>query len=218
MDRPELTWSSNPAALPNSTQQQQCHNLVPTVGGVGFQSSAVSSYSPTVALSTPPPNLLSASSTSVNSHINANNHINLSLSINPRLFGPPHIPHSLTTLINSLHGLNNKLPPTDQHNINDTTTTTSTNNIHNNLEDSKSTTTAADEPTDNRDLTMGKARIPLPLPINGVKSAFKQVTPALTIEDERSEFKSPPTTSSSPATSPTAATIVNQTKTVWRPY
>lgn len=168
-------------------------------GGPGYQPSAVSSYSPTVgALSTPPPNLLSVSSAPINNTINPN--LNLSLSINPRLFGPSHMPHSLTTLINSLHGMT-KLPPTSQSD-------TSCSNVYHQLHDSKNSTT--DDSTE-RDL---KEKVP----ITGEKSAFHQVTPALTIEDEKSEYKSP-TTSTSPSTSPPiTATIMNQTKTVWRPY
>ena len=202
MDRPELAWPTSTAPLTNAnhTQPQQ-HSLVPN-GGPGYQPSAVSSYSPTVALSTPPPNLLSVSSAPINNSITPN--LNLSLSINPRLFGPSHMPHSLTTLINSLHGLN-KLPPTSQSD-------TSSSNIYHQVNDSKNSSTTTDDSTE-RDL---KEKVS----INSEKSAFHQVTPALTIEDERSEFKSPTTASTSPSTSPpiTATTIMNQTKTVWRPY
>lgn len=205
IDRPELTWPTSTAALSNAnlTTQQQ-HGLVPN-GGPGYQPSTVSSYSPTVALSTPPPNLLSASSTPINNSINPN--LNLSLSINPRLFGPSHMPHSLTTLINSLHGLNNKLPLASQ------TSDTSSSNIYNiQVSDSKKNNTTRNDSTE-RDL---KEKVSM----NSEKSAFHQVTPALTIEDERSQFKSPTTASTSPSTSPpiTTTTVMNQPKTVWRPY
>ncbi len=215
-DRPELTWPSNSGALTSPVTPGG-----PLVPG-GYPPSALA-YPSSVSLQTPPPTLLpptSSTPASVASGINSTAaNFNLSLSVNPRLLGTAHMPHPLTSLINSLHGLN-KLPstgglpfnggsPTIQHHQHPDAT--------NNKNGSRLT------------VEVERPKSPKLSVSNVSKSAFHHVTPSLTSleESSKSGASSPSSTSNSPTvvlttTNSNNTTPIksagNQTKTVWRPY
>lgn len=232
--RPELNWPSNTAALPNSTHPP--HGLVPSLAG--YPPSGLA-YSPTVPLPTPPPSLLPA--LPVSGGVNGlNPNFNLSLNINPRLLGPAHMAHPLTSLINSLHGLNkapastalSSLPP--NNNVQQQQQQLESNNKNITKQDcNKSTGLLNQEKI---------ADPPPPPPSVCSKSAFHQVTPSLNLDENSSKSDcsnsptpstnsisptrepiSKPTTTATTTSAPASITTtpinnVNQPKTVWRPY
>ncbi len=210
-ERPELSWPSSTPSIPNSSHPS--HGLVNSLAS--YPPSGLA-YSPTVPLPTPPPNLLP--SLPVSGGVNGlNPNFNLSLNINPRLLGPAHMAHPLTSLINSLHGINNKSSQTALSVASVTT-------------QQQQHETSKNIPELDRKSTGLKEKLNEPICVT--KSAFHQVTPALTLEEtSKSGSSSPSSTSISPTntthtnsrkipTAPVSITtaIVNQTKTVWRPY
>lgn len=214
----ELSWSPNAGSLTNTSGS---HGGMLVSGG--FSSSALT-YPPSVTLQTPPPTLLPApaittpatvSSISVNSPPN----FNLNLNANPRLLGTTHMPHPLTSLINSLHGLN-KLPPSVSSTTAGSSSVYQSPEAPHNKNNNKSAQTAPE---------LGRPKSPLKLcvasPPSLTKSAFHHVTPSLSLEESKSGASSP---TSSNSRSPTAIISTNtnanpiktgnHTKTVWRPY
>jgi hypothetical protein len=209
-ERPEISWPSSTPSIPNSSHPS--HGLVTSLAS--YPPSGLA-YSPTVTLPTPPPNLLP--SLPVSGSVNGlNPNFNLSLNINPRLLGPAHMAHPLTSLINSLHGINNKSSPSLS-----VAPVTTQQQQHE---------TSKNKPDLDQKPTGLKEKLVEPICVS--KSAFHQVTPALTLDEtSKSGSSSPSSTSISPTnpthtntgkitTAPASITtaIVNQTKTVWRPY
>ncbi len=251
-ERPELSWPSNPPSIPNSSHPP--HGLVTSLAG----------YPPGSGLPTPPPNLLP--SLPVSAGVNGlNPNFNLSLNINPRLLGPAHMAHPLTSLINSLHGISSKSsptalsaapvltaqppqPPQTQHQQHETIGSIGSivGHQHKNHKQQQQQEQQQQQPDSDRKPVLLvaaaglKAENKLVDPICVAKSAFHQVTPALTLEEtSKSESScSPsltsrlsPSTNNNPAQTKTdkissstitpvsiTTAIVNQTKTVWRPY
>ena len=219
-DRAELSsWpSSNPsAALPNPPHPSV--HVMPSLAG--YPPGGMAAYSPTVPLPTPPPNLL-PSLPPVSGGVNGlNPNFNLSLNINPRLLGSAHMSHPLTSLINSLHGLNNKAahhPPHPPPTAPPATTTTTSQQQQNEIIINKNQkNNSSSSECEQRKSTAGlKEKVE-------TKSAFHQVTPSLASDENcsKSGSSSPSTTSISPTNSSgttAPAAIVSQPKTVWRPY
>ncbi|KAI9560653.1 transcription factor runt-like protein [Daphnia sinensis] len=219
-DRPELSWPSNTASLPNSSHPP--HGLVPSLAN--YPPSGLA-YSPTAPLPTPPPSLLPALPVSgVANSLNPN--FNLSLNINPRLLGQAHMAHPLTSLINSLHGFSNsKSSPTA---LSVAPQPVAAQQQQQQQQQQHDVSKSKPECDRNKSSAL-KDKIAESTCVT--KSAFHQVTPALMPEEStKSEPGSPSSTSVSPTgvthgtngktTTPVSITtaIVNPTKTVWRPY
>ncbi|XP_057371971.1 segmentation protein Runt-like [Daphnia carinata] len=228
-DRAELSWPSNtsqPVSLPNSASHPP-HGMVPSLAG--YPPSGLA-YSPTVPLPTPPPSLLPALPVSggVNGLNGLNPNFNLSLNINPRLLGPAHMAHPLTSLINSLHGFsNNKASPTA---LNAAQPVASQQRQQQQQQQQQHDVSKSKTESDRKPSALKEKMAESTVCVT--KSAFHQVTPALMPQEStKSEPSSPSSTSISPtgvthgsnakiATAPVSITtaIVNPTKTVWRPY
>lgn len=244
-ERPELSWPSNAPSIPNASHPP--HGLVTSLAGYP---------PPGSGLPTPPPNLLP--SLPVSAGVNGlNPNFNLSLNINPRLLGQAHMAHPLTSLINSLHGINSKCSPTalsvapvtaqqpqpQQQQTQPPQTQQQQQQQHESISSSNGNhkNNKHQQPDlDRKPVLLVGAGLKEKLvePICVAKSAFHQVTPALTLEEtSKSDSSCSPSLTNnslspsinpaqtktdkiSSTTTPVSITtaIVNQTKTVWRPY
>ena len=209
-ERGELAWPVSNSAPPTIP-----HGLV----SAAYSASGLS-YPPSMTMPTPAPpppptsgNLMSAPPSSGAGGATFNG---LNLSINPaRLLGPAHLPHPLTSLINSLHGLNKHslpLTPPDGRSVGSVGSVGSVSSANRGPKAIRCESPGAVRKVSDRcaaDDTKEALRTLKTLNA----SAFRHVAPS-----SQPTSAAPPASTVAPSSVTTAVTVVSQNKTVWRPY